>query len=341
MRGGLSLSALVVAHNEEAQLAGCLPGSASPTRSSSCSTAAPIGSREIARRFTDRVVEGAWEREGPRRNAGIAACRGDWILEIDADERVEPGARGRNPGGRREFAGGLAPDPGRQLYRRPARALGLGRFVRQLGPCRAVPPAAPSSWGDERVHPASRLSGQQGSDARRAARPSMSIATSPTCCAASTAIPARGRRICGTAAISAAIGHNLRRIVSRFWKCYVGRRGYREGPYGFLIALCAALYPILSYLKARLETRTVMASVVMADDGIAFDGTTAETGPLGGAETAFVALAEALGGARPSRRGAQPLPRRARAITASRWAPLAGGVPASLRSLHRQSRRTG
>ena len=48
-------------------------------------------------------------------------------------------------------------------------------------------------------------------------------------------------------------GHNLRRIVTRFWKCYISRRGYREGPYGFLIALCAALYPILSYLKARLE----------------------------------------------------------------------------------------
>lgn len=37
-----------------------------------------------------------------------------------------------------------------------------------------------------------------------------------------------------------------------------------------------------------------MASVVMADDGIAFDGAMAERGPLGGAETAFVALAEAL-----------------------------------------------
>ena len=37
-----------------------------------------------------------------------------------------------------------------------------------------------------------------------------------------------------------------------------------------------------------------MAHVVMADDGIAFDGAMAETGPLGGAETAFVALAEAL-----------------------------------------------
>ena len=37
-----------------------------------------------------------------------------------------------------------------------------------------------------------------------------------------------------------------------------------------------------------------MASVVMADDGIDFDGLMAETAPLGGAETAFVALAEAL-----------------------------------------------
>jgi hypothetical protein len=46
---------------------------------------------------------------------------------------------------------------------------------------------------------------------------------------------------------------NLRRIPTRFWKCYVSRKGYREGPYGFLIALCAGLYPILSYLKARLE----------------------------------------------------------------------------------------
>ena len=49
-------------------------------------------------------------------------------------------------------------------------------------------------------------------------------------------------------------GGSLRRIFSRFWKCFVARRGYREGAWGFLIALCAGLYPILSYLKARLET---------------------------------------------------------------------------------------
>jgi glycosyltransferase involved in cell wall biosynthesis len=37
-----------------------------------------------------------------------------------------------------------------------------------------------------------------------------------------------------------------------------------------------------------------MARIVMIDDGIAFDGRRAETAPLGGAESAFVGLAEAL-----------------------------------------------
>ena len=47
-------------------------------------------------------------------------------------------------------------------------------------------------------------------------------------------------------------GH-IRRIFSRFMKCYIGRKGYREGGYGILIALFAGLYPIISYIKADLE----------------------------------------------------------------------------------------
>jgi hypothetical protein len=46
---------------------------------------------------------------------------------------------------------------------------------------------------------------------------------------------------------------NIRRLFSRFFKCYVMRKGYREGGYGLLIAIFAGLYPLLSYLKARLE----------------------------------------------------------------------------------------
>jgi glycosyltransferase involved in cell wall biosynthesis len=71
-----------------------------------------------------------------------------------------------------------------------------------------------------------------------------------------------------------------------------------------------------------------MAHVVMADDGIAFDGATAETKALGGAETAFAALAEAL-----SRRGHR-VEARTRCHSALNWnrvnwAPLCHGVPAA------------
>jgi hypothetical protein len=48
--------------------------------------------------------------------------------------------------------------------------------------------------------------------------------------------------------------NNVRRFFSRFLKCYISRKGYKEGGYGFLIALFAGLYPLVSHLKARLES---------------------------------------------------------------------------------------
>jgi hypothetical protein len=48
-------------------------------------------------------------------------------------------------------------------------------------------------------------------------------------------------------------GRNLIRFFSRFWKCYVSRKGWREGGYGLLIAFFAGLYPLISHLKAKLE----------------------------------------------------------------------------------------
>src|SRR3954465_6960833 len=69
-----------------------------------------------------------------------------------------------------------------------------------------------------------------------------------------------------------------------------------------------------------------MAHIVMADDGIPFDGTSIETGPLGGAETAFVALAEALA-ARGHHVEARSKCRAPVAHKGVAWAPLASGAP--------------
>ena len=69
-----------------------------------------------------------------------------------------------------------------------------------------------------------------------------------------------------------------------------------------------------------------MAAVVMTDDGIAFDGTTPSRAPLGGAEAAFLTVAEAL-----AARGHRVMVRNRCATPLTHkgvdWAPLGAGMP--------------
>jgi glycosyltransferase involved in cell wall biosynthesis len=69
-----------------------------------------------------------------------------------------------------------------------------------------------------------------------------------------------------------------------------------------------------------------MAAIVMADDGIVFDGLTPSRGPLGGAEAAFLTLAEALAarGHRVSVRNHCAAPLSHNGVD---WAPLESGLP--------------
>jgi glycosyltransferase involved in cell wall biosynthesis len=72
----------------------------------------------------------------------------------------------------------------------------------------------------------------------------------------------------------------------------------------------------------------VSADIVLIDDGVSFDGRSAEAGPLGGAETAFIGLAQGLAlrghRVRAFARGAGTLEHRGVA-----WAPLEDGTPES------------
>jgi glycosyltransferase involved in cell wall biosynthesis len=246
-----TLSALVVVHDEERQLSECLACLGFADEIVVVLDRCTDRSREIARRFTGRLVEGAWEREGARRHAGIDACRGDWILEIDADERVPPelASEIRGVAARSSAAWHLVPVDnyvGARLVRWGWGA-SFGRSAHG-----ALFRKEAKRWGDQRVHPSVSFSGAQGT-----------TLSSPIIHYVDRDISEMLRRLDRYTSAHAedlresgnigSFGHNLRRIASRFCKCYIGRRGYREGQWGFLIALCAALYPILSYLKARLD----------------------------------------------------------------------------------------
>ena len=249
--GRITLSALVVAHNEEAQLADCLERLRFADEIVVVLDRCTDRSKSIAETFTDRIVEGGWELEGPRRNAGIAACRGAWIVEIDADERVPPALA-------EEIRRTIASTPhdwhelsiDNYIGDRLVRWGWGGSFGTNSAP--RLFRKGVKRWGDQRVHPSLSWSGRKGP---RLAAPldhhvDASISDMIRRLDRYTTARARDLRDSGKPGSFAA---NLRRLFDRFFKCYVSRRGYREGGWGFLIALFAGLYPLLAYLKATLE----------------------------------------------------------------------------------------
>ena len=64
------------------------------------------------------------------------------------------------------------------------------------------------------------------------------------------------------------VGANVFRGLRRFYKCYVTRKGYREGEWGVLIALMAALYPLISTLRARLESTQTLSPAAARAPGL-------------------------------------------------------------------------
>jgi glycosyltransferase involved in cell wall biosynthesis len=204
-------------------------------------------SREIARGLGARIVEGAWELEGDRRNAGIEACRGAWILEIDADERVTPA---------------LAAEIARVLPGAPPGSFGIGynnhigsrRIVHGWGAYNGVNQKSAlfskgaKIWGPQRVHPKIELIGKrQRLEGRIDHYVDASLADTFDRLNRYTTLAAREARATGDLP---RLLPSLRRIFSRFFKSYVSRRGYREGVYGLALALFSALYPIMTYVKA-------------------------------------------------------------------------------------------
>lgn len=244
------LSALVVCHNEERQLADCLARLAFADERVVVLDRCTDGSRDIALAHGATLVEGGWPLEGPRRNAGIDACTGDWIVEVDADERMPPELA-------QEIRATIAiATPGHFLI--PFDNYVGDRLVRHGWGGSWGVMAAPrlfsrgaKRWGSQRIHPALELQGEK----RRLTVPMVhyvdrNISDMIARLDRYTTARAADLRDSGRIGSFAA---NLRRMPMRFFKCFVSRGGWREGHYGFLIALMAALYPMLSYLKARLE----------------------------------------------------------------------------------------
>src|SRR5215469_2945568 len=246
MADSTQLSALVVARNEAAQLGACLETLRFADEIVVLLDRSTDASAAIARDAGVKLVEGAWDLEGPRRNAGYAACAGPWILEVDADERATPELAAEirvmlTKPGADYFLVPIANYIGNRLVR-----YGWGAYNGGDATTRLFRKGAKRVLGG-RVHPKVEFHGRRG-----ILENSMLHFVDRDL----SDLFARLNRYTDLAALDARdagrkpnVMQAFRRFWSRGWKSYVARRGYREGAYGMALALFSALYPLLIELK--------------------------------------------------------------------------------------------
>jgi glycosyltransferase involved in cell wall biosynthesis len=272
------LSGLVCVHNEEARLAECLQ------RLAFCDEIVVVADRctdrseAIARKMGARVVSGIFPVEGLRKEAGVAACRGDWIIELDADEAVTP-ALAREI---RETVARSTADwyqvpvdnfVGAQLVRH-----GWGGSFGASSVARLFRKGV-KSWKSERVHPGTTFIGVYGGRLNNAILHKVDDDIADMVQRLNRYTALRGQDLADSGKIKS-LWDDLFRGVRRFYKCYVSRKGYKEGDMGFLIAIMAGLYPLLSNLKAR-EIRTLNGVQAVHSAGGAVIGLAIEDVRLG------------------------------------------------------------
>ncbi len=252
----MSISAVMCVRNEEAQLAECLGTLAFADEIVVVLDRSTDNSKAIAEKFGARIVDGAFEREGERRHAGIDAAAGPWIFEIDADERVTGQLAAEIVMTTRSSQADRHLIPvdnyiGSHLVRYGwGAAFGKGAYVGLFR-------KGTKTWGNQRVHPKLELSGVAGDRLRSTLQHYVDRNISEMFARLDRYSTLRAQDLReswqATGVVDETLGRNVRRIFGRFYKCYWRRKGFREGKWGFLIALMAGLYPILSFLKATLE----------------------------------------------------------------------------------------
>ncbi|RZS78428.1 glycosyltransferase family 2 protein [Pigmentiphaga kullae] len=244
----MRLSVIIIARNEARNLADCLESVRFADEIVVVDSGSTDETVDIARRHGARVeITPDWPGFGPQKNRALALATGDWVLSLDADERVTP-----------ELAAAIADvlrAPRHDAYDMPRLSSFCGRFIRHSGwwPDRVLRlfRRGTARFSDDLVHEKVVADGEAGHLA-----PHLLHYTYPDLDSAiakmnryssdsAQALHARGRR----AGVGAAIGHGAWTFV----RLYVFKRGFLDGRHGFLLAATAAAGSFYRYAKLSLK----------------------------------------------------------------------------------------
>lgn len=243
------LSALVCVQNQDARLSECL------RRLSFCDEIVVVADRctdrsqDVARRQGAVVIDGIFPLESQRKAAGVEACSGDWILEIDPDELVDAALAW-------EIRAVLQMRPAGDWYELPIDNYVGEALVRDgwAGPlsARAEPrlyKRGLKAWEPRRLNARATMAGRSGGALKGAIRRSLGrdVGGLVERLNRLTALAAEDLADAGRAAN---LAHSLFIGAGAFLRGYVGRGGWREGRLGLLVALLSAIFPVLSQMRA-------------------------------------------------------------------------------------------
>ena len=238
------LSATVICKDEAEKIRGCLESLRFCDEVVVVDSGSTDGTVEICRKLADRVVERPWPGYVAQQDYARTEARGEWVLSIDADERVTPGLA-------REIGDALASDPEVDGYRITRHVHYLGRWIdhsgwypeprvrlfrRDRGRWEGVDPhydvAVEGRLGDLRGEIVHYTYDDLEDHVRTLNRFSSILAREHG---------ARGRRFSWTAL--------LLRPPLEFLKKYVLKRGFLDGGPGFFVAALSAFYVFLKFAK--------------------------------------------------------------------------------------------
>ena len=239
------LSVIVITKNEEANLPDALASVTWANEIIVVDCGSTDATVDIARRFTDRVSVNPWPGYGAQKNHAAGLAAHDWILSLDADERVSPALA-------EEVRALLSDEPPRRGYRIPRVTLHLGRWIRSTDwypdyQLRLYDRRA-GRWGTPRVHESVRLEG----DAPGVLRNELAH---HTCKDLSDQLARIDRYTSLAAEEMAEQGRRsgLLRLAIHpplaFLRNYVLRGGIRDGTAGFVISAMNAYYVFLKFAK--------------------------------------------------------------------------------------------
>lgn len=122
-----TLSVVLIVRNEADNLAACLDTVSWAGEIVIMDSGSDDATLDIARRYTDKVyVDTDWQGFGIQRQRAQARASGEWLLMLDADERVTPELRA-------SIEAAVAHDRREVVYAVPRLSWVFGRFIRHSG----------------------------------------------------------------------------------------------------------------------------------------------------------------------------------------------------------------